>query len=109
MQDITGVGLLAQHKLYIRPVVELRVDVLYCCQKVRLFVLTNDPTLISNHLRLKHEIPAADRRAITTILRNREQLLRHPATYLPAKMARRRILICKSTSFFRTVDLHQLD
>ncbi|KAJ9412317.1 hypothetical protein FOXG_15096 [Fusarium oxysporum f. sp. lycopersici 4287] len=59
--------------------IESRARVLICCHDTCRFALASDPAQVSEHLRRKHKVTAADRRQLTRFLSASTQELRDPS------------------------------
>ncbi|WKT53662.1 hypothetical protein QSH57_004246 [Fusarium oxysporum f. sp. vasinfectum] len=67
--------------------IESRARVLICCHDTCRFALASDPAQVSEHLRRKHKVTAADRRQLTRFLSASTQELRDPTSYTSKALA----------------------
>ncbi|KAJ0125884.1 hypothetical protein HZ326_31009 [Fusarium oxysporum f. sp. albedinis] len=59
--------------------IDVHARVLICCHDVCRVALSPSPAQVSQHLRTKHNIPAAERRLVTDLLKDRISPLQSPS------------------------------
>src|SRR6478735_5432637 len=72
---MSEVAVLSQFNLSTDP----HAQVLICCHDTCRIALLPSPAQVSEHLRKKHNIPAAERRLVTDLLKARISLLQSPS------------------------------